>query len=148
MNERGSRHQTTYRVYMQDARVWMCEYMCVCVCVCVNVCVCVCVCVTSLLPFEKDVVRGSWWRPLVSSWGFWGSGLDQTWTRLSLIQLNSIWLWSHVWSYTLQSPWISLLFIIFFYIIHDICTYQLSLKNCTRQTDILSICASVAKCLV
>lgn len=69
------------------------------------------------------------------------TGLDQKWTRLSLIQPNYFWLWGQVWSHTLQSPWISffgLLFIMFFYVIHDICTNQLSLKNCTRQTDIYS----------
>lgn len=71
---------------------------------------------------------------------FWETALllqkqDQKWTGLSLIRLNSTWLWGQVWSHTLQSPWISVfgfLFIIFFYIIHDICTYQLSLKNCTN----------------
>lgn len=41
------------------------------------------------------------------------TGLDQKWTRLSLIQPNSFWLWGQVWSHTLQSPWISSFFFFF-----------------------------------
>lgn len=36
----------------------------------------------------------------------------------------------------------------FCYIKHDICTLPLYLNNCTRQTDILASCASVAKCFI
>lgn len=39
------------------------------------------------------------------------------WTRLTQIQLNSVWLYRQIWSNALQSPWILLFFFSFFWVL-------------------------------
>lgn len=59
-----------------------------------------CVCATFLLPFVKDMVHRETFDKLC-------------WTRLTQIQLNSVWLYRQIWSNALQSPWILLFFFVF-----------------------------------
>lgn len=67
-------------------------------------CMTVCVCATFLLPFVKDMVHRETFYKLY-------------WTRLTQIQLNSVWLDGQIWSDTLQSPWIPLLLFSFFWVL-------------------------------
>lgn len=101
-NESGSRRvQRWHTVCTQFTRNHVRVYV---LCMCVSHFCC-------LLTWSM-VLNGDLWETALLQ-----SGLDQKWTRPSRIQLNSIWLWSQVWSHTLQTPWISffgLLFIIFF----------------------------------
>lgn len=62
-----------------------------------------CVCATFLLPFVKDMVHRETFDKLC-------------WTRLTQIQLNSVWLYRQIWSNALQSPWI-LFFFFFFWVL-------------------------------
>lgn len=120
---------------------------------CESVCVC-----HILLPFENNMVRGTLRSLFIRSWGFCGLSRDLTpnWTgpevdqTLSYLSEHHLTLTSGLMLHTADIMdfifWSTVSYI--FYILHDICTFQLYLKSCSRQTDMLSSCASVAKCLV
>lgn len=92
---------------------------------------------------------------LICSWDFWASwetaflqpGLDPTlWKLTDLHQTLGLGFVLHtVVTMSFFLFFFKLVFIIFFYIKPNVCTYQWSLRNCTKQTGKLASCAVVAK---
>lgn len=137
VNARESRQHTMYNLCMGE-RVWVCvSYFC-----------------CLLRRTWSTVLKGDLWSAL-EAFEVQRNSLALNWTgpKWTRLSLQPSWTPSD-FEVRFGPPHCShhefifvCLFIIFLYIIHDICTYQLSLKN-SRQTDLLSSCASVAKCLV